>query len=125
MYYGKAGPGTEGSVLSVSFELQGQEFIALNGGPTFKFNASISFFVNCETQEEIDMYWEKLLEGGKEQGPGWVQDKYGLYWQIVPRVLGQYLNDPDQEKSQRVMQTMLQMDKLDIKKLNHAYRGQK
>lgn len=124
MYYGKAGPGTEGSVLSVSFELQGQEFIALNGGPTFKFNASISFFVNCETQEEIDTYWEKLLEGGKEQGPGWVQDKYGLYWQIVPRVLGQYLNDPDQEKSQRVMQTMLQMDKLDINKLNQAYRGQ-
>ena len=123
MYYGKAGPGREGSVLSVSFELLGQEFIALNGGPTFKFNPSVSFFVNCQTQNEIDNYWKKLLEGGKEQGPGWVQDKFGMYWQIVPKLLGEYLSDSDQDKSQRVMKAMLKMNKLDIEMLKQAYEG--
>lgn len=124
MRYGKGGPAPEGSVMSVAFQLEGQEFYALNGGPEYTFTPAISFFVKCQTQEEIDGLWEKLSEGGEEQGPGWVKDKYGLSWQIVPTVLEELMNDPDPEKSQRVMQTMMQMNKLDIKKLKQAYNGQ-
>lgn len=124
MRYGEAGPGPEGSVMSVTFQLEGQEFYALNGNPQFKFSEAISMFVNCETQKEVDGLWGKLSEGGMEMGPGWVKDKFGLAWQIVPTILGEYLSDPDPEKSQRVMQAMMQMNKLDIEKLKQAYEGQ-
>lgn len=107
----------------MSFKLEGQEFYALNGNPRFKFTEAISFFVNCETQEEVDELWEKLSEGGMELGPGWVKDKFGLAWQIVPTILGEYLSNPDREKSQRVMQAMMQMNKLDVDKLKLAYKG--
>jgi predicted 3-demethylubiquinone-9 3-methyltransferase (glyoxalase superfamily) len=123
-HYGEAGPQPKGTVMSVTFELEGQEFYALNGGPVFNFSPAISFFVNCETQEEIDELWEKLSAGGEKQGPGWIKDKYGLSWQVVPTVLGGMLNDPDPEKSQRVMQAMMQMNKLDIEKLKQAYGEQ-
>jgi predicted 3-demethylubiquinone-9 3-methyltransferase (glyoxalase superfamily) len=122
-HYGEAGPQPKGTVMSVTFELEGQEFYALNGGPVFTFSPAISFFVNCETQEEVDELWEKLSAGGEKQGPGWIKDKYGLSWQVVPTVLGGMLNDPDPEKSQRVMQAMMQMNKIDIKKLKQAYEG--
>lgn len=121
--YGEAGPGPAGSVMWVTFQLEGQEFHALNGNPQFKFTEAISLFVNCDTQEEVDQLWEKLSEGGMELGPGWVKDKFGLSWQIVPTILGEYLNDPDEEKSQRVMQAMMQMNKLDVEKLKQAYEG--
>lgn len=121
--YGEAGPGPEGSVMSVTFQLEGQEFYALNDNPQFKFTEAISMFVNCDTQEEVDELWENLKEGGKELGPGWVKDKFGLAWQIVPTILGDYLSDPDEQKSQRVMQAMMEMNKLDIKKLKKAYEG--
>lgn len=124
MRYGKAGPGTEGTVMSATFQLEGQEFIVLNGGPQFTFTPAISFFVNCETQEEVDELWDKLSKGGDEQGPGWVKDKYGLSWQIVPTILGELLSDPDQKKSQRVMEAMLQMSKIDIETLRQAYNQQ-
>jgi len=117
---GEAGPGPKGSVMSATFELQGQEFIALNGGPMFTFSPAISFFVPCETQEEIDKFWEKLSEGGEKQRCGWLKDKFGVSWQIVPTVLGQLLQDKDAEKSKRVMNAMLQMDKLDIASLKRA-----
>ena len=123
MYYGEGGPGPAGSVLSVTFELEGQEYIAMNGGPYFEFNPSISLFVKCESQSEIDELWEKLSSEGEEQGPGWVQDKFGVSWQIVPTLLGEYLSDPDREKSQRVMKAMMEMNKLDIDKLKKAYEG--
>jgi predicted 3-demethylubiquinone-9 3-methyltransferase (glyoxalase superfamily) len=123
MRYGEAGPGQKGKVMSTTFQLDGQEFMALNGGPQFTFSPAISFFVNCETQEEIDELWGKLSEGGEKQGPGWVKDKYGVSWQIVPTILGELLNDPDPEKSRRVMKAMLQMDKIDIEKLKQAYEG--
>ncbi|AIS32240.1 MULTISPECIES: VOC family protein [Methanobacterium] len=123
MRYGKSGPGQEGSVMSVTFQLEGQEFYALNDNPQFKFSEALSLFVNCDTQEEIDKLWEKLKEGGMELGPGWVKDKFGLAWQIVPRLLGEYLSDSDPEKSQRVMKAMMQMYKLDIDKLKQAYEG--
>jgi predicted 3-demethylubiquinone-9 3-methyltransferase (glyoxalase superfamily) len=119
--YGEAGPGPAGTAMTVSFELEGQEFTALNGGPEYKFTEAISFFVNCESQEEVDELWEKLSAGG-EQGPcGWLKDKYGVSWQIVPTVLGELLGDPDPVKSQRVMQAMLQMKKIDIEGLKQAY----
>jgi predicted 3-demethylubiquinone-9 3-methyltransferase (glyoxalase superfamily) len=119
--YGEAGPGPKGSVMTVEFALDGQEFIALNGGPHFKFSEAISFSVDCKTQEEVDEFWEKLSAGG-EQGPcGWLKDKYGLSWQINPRVLGEMLGDPDPAKSKRVMEAMLQMKKIDIKGLKEAY----
>jgi predicted 3-demethylubiquinone-9 3-methyltransferase (glyoxalase superfamily) len=117
---GEAGPGPKGSVMSATFELQGQEFIALNGGPMFTFSPAISFFVPCETQEEIDKFWEKLSEGGEKQRCGWLKDKFGVSWQIVPTVLGQLLQDKDAEKSKRVMNATLQMDKLDIASLKRA-----
>jgi len=121
--YGEAGPGPQGSVMSVTFQLEGQEFYALNGNPQFKFTEALSLFVNCDTQEEVDELWEKLKDGGMELGPGWVKDKFGLAWQIIPTVLGEYLSDPDPEKSQRVMQAMMQMNKLDIDKLKQVYEG--
>ena len=121
--YGEAGPGPKGTVMSVTFQLEGQKFYALNGGPEFTFTPAVSFFVNCETQEEVDELWEKLSESGEKHGPGWIKDKYGLSWQIVPNILDKLLNDPDPEKSQRVMQAMMQMEKLDIEKLKEAYNG--
>ena len=120
--YGEAGPGPKGAVMSATFQLQGQEFIALNGGPQFKFTPAISFFVHCQTQEEVDELWEKLSAGGRKDRCGWLTDKYGLSWQIIPDVLGKMLNDPDKEKSKRVMTAMLQMDKIEVKKLEQAYQ---
>ncbi len=124
MRYGEAGPGPKGSVMSATFELQGQEFIALNGGPMFTFSPAISFFVHCETQEEVDKFWEKLAEGGEKQRCGWLRDKFGVSWQVVPTVLGQLLQDKDAEKSKRVMNAMLQMEKLDIAGLKRAHEQQ-
>jgi len=119
--YGDAGPGPKGSVMGITFQLEGQQFMALNGGPHFHFTPAISLFVNCETQEEVDELWQKLSEGGEEQRCGWLQDKYGLSWQIIPSVLIRLLNDKDPVKSQRVMNAMLQMDKIDIQRLRQAY----
>ncbi len=119
--YGKAGPGPEGTVMSATFQLDGQDFFALNGGPHFKFTPAISFFVNCETQQEVDELWEKLSAGGREDRCGWLQDKYGLSWQIIPTALSEMLRDKDPEKAKRVMQAMLQMIKIDIKGLQRAY----
>ena len=122
--YGEAGPGPKGSVMSATFELEGQKFMALNGGPQFTFSPAISFFVNCETQPEVDELWEKLSAGGKKNRCGWLQDKFGVSWQIVPSILGKLLQDKDREKSKRVMQAMLQMDKLNIAGLKQAYERQ-
>ncbi len=119
----KAAGRPAGSVMTIEFQLEGQEFVALNGGPHFKFTEAISFVVNCQTQEEIAYYWEKLSEGGKEVQCGWLKDKFGLSWQIVPTVLGELLSDKDAAKSQRVMQAMLKMVKLDIEKLKEAAEG--
>jgi predicted 3-demethylubiquinone-9 3-methyltransferase (glyoxalase superfamily) len=119
--YGEAGPGPKGSVMTVVFELDGQEFIALNGGPHFKFNEAISFSVDCKTQQEVDEYWEKLSAGGEEGPCGWLKDKYGLSWQVNPRILGELLSDPDPQKSKRVMEAMLRMKKIDIEALQQAY----
>ena len=119
--FGEAGPGPKGSAMTVTFELDGQRFIALNGGPHFKFTEAISFLVDCKTQEEVDEFWERLLEGGQESQCGWLKDKYGLSWQIIPTILGELLSDPDPEKSQRVMKAMLKMKKMDIKSLEEAY----
>lgn len=121
--YGEAGPGAKGTVMTAKFLIEGQEFVALNGGPVFTFSPAISFVVNCETQEEVDRLWEKLSDGGEKQQCGWLKDKYGVSWQIVPRVLVEMLNDPDPVKSQRVMKAMLPMGKIDIKILNLAYTG--
>jgi predicted 3-demethylubiquinone-9 3-methyltransferase (glyoxalase superfamily) len=121
--YGKAGPGPEGSVMTVSFQLEGQEFYALNAGPHFKFTPAISLFVNCESQEEVDELWEKLSAGGRKDRCGWLQDKYGLSWQIIPTALGKLMSDPDPEKSSRVMKAMLQMDKIDINRLEEAHKA--
>ena len=129
IHYGKEGyeihGREEGSVLTVDFEIEGQKFVALNGGPIFKFNEAISFQVHCETQEEVDYYWEKLSEGGDEKAQqcGWLKDKYGVSWQIVPIVLIKMLKDKDTKKSERVMKVMLQMHKLDINLLVQAYEG--
>lgn len=121
--YGKEGPGPEGTVMTAKFMIEGQEFVALNGGPQFTFSEAISFVINCENQEEIDYYWDKLSEGGEEQGPGWIKDKYGVSWQVVPAILTEMLSDEDPLKSQRVMAAMMQMMKLDIKTLKDAYKG--
>ena len=127
MRYGKEGyeihGREEGTVMTVEFEIEGQKFLGLNGGPIFKFNEAISFQVYCETQEEVDYYWEKLSEGGDEKAQqcGWLKDKYGVSWQIVPTILIKMLKDKDSEKSQRVMKAMLQMHKLDISTLKKAY----
>ena len=119
--YGEAGPGPKGTVMSATFQLNGQEFFALNGGPQFTFSPAISFFVNCETQEEVDTLWEKLSAGGEKQRCGWLKDKYGLSWQIIPTALGRMLNDSDASKSKNVMAAMMKMTKIDIKTLQQAY----
>ena len=121
--YGRAGPGPEGTVMTVAFELEGQQFIALNAGPTFKFTEAISFVVNCETQKEVDEFWEKLSAGGEKVQCGWLKDKFGLSWQVVPTALGKMMSDSDPVKSNRVMKAMLQMVKLDIAGLKRAYEG--
>jgi predicted 3-demethylubiquinone-9 3-methyltransferase (glyoxalase superfamily) len=121
--YGDAGPGPKGTVMLAKFEIEGQEFLALNGGPHFTFTPAISFVVNCETQEEIDHFWETLSEGGKIIECGWLQDKFGLSWQIVPTVLGELMQNGDAEKSKRVMQAVMKMKKLDIDALKSAYEG--
>jgi predicted 3-demethylubiquinone-9 3-methyltransferase (glyoxalase superfamily) len=118
--YGSAGPRPEGSVMTVSFELDGQEFLALNGGPQFTFSEAISFQVSCKNQEEVDAYWSKLSEGGEEGPCGWLKDKFGLSWQIVPTALPELLGDPDKEKAQRVMAAMLEMKKIEIGELERA-----
>jgi predicted 3-demethylubiquinone-9 3-methyltransferase (glyoxalase superfamily) len=112
--------GPSGSVMSATFELDGQKFIALNGGPMFSFTPAVSFFVNCDTQQEVDELWEKLSDGGRKERCGWLKDKFGLSWQVVPSVLGTLLQDTDAAKRKRVMTAMLQMDKLDIEQLTHA-----
>jgi predicted 3-demethylubiquinone-9 3-methyltransferase (glyoxalase superfamily) len=123
--YGEAGPKPAGTVLTVAFELEGEEFLALNGGPEFNFTEAVSFTVRCETQEEVDYFWGKLTAGGGEESMcGWLKDKYGLSWQIVPNALPDLLSDPDPEKSNRVMQAMLQMTKIDIQGLRKAYEQQ-
>ena len=120
----KASGRPAGSVLTVEFEMEGQKFVALNGGPLFKFNESISFVVNCETQEEVDYFWEKLTaDGGQESQCGWLKDKFGVSWQVTASVLIDMLHDKDSEKSERVMHAMLQLQKLDIKTLKDAYAG--
>lgn len=119
--YGDAGPGPKGTVISATFQLDGQEFIALNGGPHFTFSPAISFFVNCATQEEVDELWEKLSAGGEKGRCAWLKDKYGVSWQIVPAVLGEMLQDKDARRSARVMAAMLKMTKIDIEALRQAY----
>jgi len=119
--YGEGGPGPKGSVMSATFQIEGQEFMALNGGPQFTFSPAISFFVNCETQEEVNELWEKLSAGGQKERCGWLKDKFGVSWQIIPAALGQMLGDKDAEKSKRVMQAMLRMEKIEIKALQQAY----
>jgi predicted 3-demethylubiquinone-9 3-methyltransferase (glyoxalase superfamily) len=120
----KASGRSKGSVMTVAFQLEGQEFVALNGGPHFKFTEAVSFVVNCETQEEVDNFWGKLSAGGEEGQCGWLKDKYGLSWQVVPTVLPELFRDKDPEKSKRVMKAMLQMKKLDMKTLKQAAEGQ-
>jgi len=122
--YGDAGPGPKGSVMTVVFELDGQRFIALNGGPQFKFTEAVSFSVDCATQAEVDRFWELLSKGGVEGPCGWVKDRYGLSWQINPTALGKMLSDPDPAKSKRVMEAMLKMKKIDIRTLQQAYERQ-
>lgn len=112
-----------GTVLTVEFEISGQRFTALNGGPQFHFNESMSLEVNCETQQEIDYYWQKLSEGGEKGNCGWLKDKFGLSWQVTPILLGEMLSDPDQNKCMRVMNALLQMRKLDVRELEKAYKG--
>lgn len=119
--YGADGPGVPGSVMTVAFQIHGQDFIALNGGPQFTFTPAISFLVHCETQEEVDELWEKLSAGGERVQCGWLRDRYGVSWQIVPTVLGEMLTDEDPEKAKRVMAAMLQMQKIDIAMLQQAY----
>ncbi len=119
--YGEAGPGPKGTVMSATFQLDGEEFFALNGGPQYTFTPAISFFVNCETQQEVDELWEKLSAGGRKNRCGWLTDKYGLSWQIIPSILGRLLQDKDVEKANSVMKAMLQMEKIDIKRLQQAY----
>jgi predicted 3-demethylubiquinone-9 3-methyltransferase (glyoxalase superfamily) len=122
--YSDAGPGPKGSVMTVAFELDGQKFAALNGGPHFKFTEAVSFVVNCETQQEVDEFWEKLSAGGQEVQCGWLKDKFGLSWQIVPTVMVEMITDTDGARSQRVVQAMMQMKKLDIARLQEAYDRQ-
>jgi predicted 3-demethylubiquinone-9 3-methyltransferase (glyoxalase superfamily) len=121
--YGEAGPGAEGSLMTATFELDGQELVALNGGPSFEFSQGISLLVDCQTQEEVDRYWE-ALGGGGETGPcGWLTDRFGVSWQVVPRRLSELLGDPDREKANRAMEAMLQMGKIEIEGLERAFAG--
>jgi len=122
--YGEAGPGAKGTVMMATFQLEGQKFMALNGGPTYTFSPAISLFVDCETQAEVDELWEKLSDGGSEVQCGWLKDKFGLSWQIIPRALMELMQDKDSAKSQRVFQAMLQMTKIDVEGLQRAYRGE-
>jgi predicted 3-demethylubiquinone-9 3-methyltransferase (glyoxalase superfamily) len=122
--YGEAGPGEAGTVMIATFEIEGQQFTALNGGPRFEFNEAISFEIDCETQEEVDYLWESLTAGGGEPGMcGWLKDKYGLSWQVVPRILGELMTDEDREKARRVTEAMLSMRKIEIAELQRAYDG--
>lgn len=121
--YGDAGPGPKGSVMTMAFELDGHKFIALNGGPHFKFTEAISLLIECKSQEEVDHYWSRLTEGGQESQCGWLQDKFGLSWQVTPTALGEMLSDADRAKAGRVMQAMLKMKKIDIATLRRAYEG--
>ena len=122
--YGDAGPGPKGSVMTVQFQLDGQEIIALNGGPMYKFTEAFSLSVDCKTQEEVDRYWTKLTADGGQEGPcGWCKDKFGLSWQVTPSLLGQMLSDTDRKKAARVMEAMMKMKKLDIAALKRAYEG--
>jgi len=121
--YGEAGPREAGTVMTVSFELNGQKFLALNGGPDFKFNEAISFQIDCESQEEVDLYWNELSEGGEEGPCGWLKDRFGVSWQVVPTRLPELLGDPDREKAQRVMAAMLKMKKIQIDELEAAAEG--
>ena len=122
--YGETGPGPKGSVMTVKFQLEGQEFVALNGGPMFKFTEAISFVVNCETQEEIDRFWEKLSEGGETSRCGWLKDQFGLSWQIVPADFEKLVEAENSERTERVMAAMMKMEKLDIAELQRAYDGE-
>lgn len=122
--YGEAGPGPAGSAMTVAFQIEGQEFIALNGGPHFKFTEAVSFSVDCKNQQEVDEFWEKLSAGGEEGQCGWLKDKYGLSWQVNPTILGEMLSDPDPQKAKRVMEAMLKMRKIDIAALQQAYDQQ-
>jgi predicted 3-demethylubiquinone-9 3-methyltransferase (glyoxalase superfamily) len=121
--YGDAGPGPKGSAMVCKFQIEDQEFMALNGGPQFTFSPAVSFLVNCKNQEEVDFFWEQLSAGGATNQCGWLTDKFGLSWQVVPTVLGELLTDKDPEKSQRVMKAMMQMTKLDIEGLKHAHEN--
>ncbi|MDD2798530.1 MAG: VOC family protein [Bacteroidales bacterium] len=122
-HYGEGSPMSEGAVMSISFQLQGQNFIALNGGPMFSFSPAMSLFVNCENQDEVDLLWEKLGKNGSEMQCGWLTDRFGVTWQIVPTILPELLNDDDEEKAARAMQAMLGMKKLDINELKQAFDG--
>ena len=124
VHYGETGPGPKGSVMTIAFELDGQQFTALNGGPHFKFNEAVSLVVHCQTQEEVDYYWEKLSQGGEKVQCGWLKDKFGLSWQIVPNALLELVQDSDPQKAQRVMAALMQMKKLDIAGLKKAAEGQ-
>jgi predicted 3-demethylubiquinone-9 3-methyltransferase (glyoxalase superfamily) len=121
--YPEGSPGPAGQVMTAEFELEGQEFVLLNGGPRFQFTEAISFVVNCETQEEVDYFWEKLSEGGQKSRCGWLKDQFGLWWQVVPVTLAELMGDKDPEKSKRVMQSMLTMDKIEIEPLKRAHAG--
>jgi predicted 3-demethylubiquinone-9 3-methyltransferase (glyoxalase superfamily) len=121
--YGDTGPGPKDSVMTVVFEIDGREYIALNGGPHFTFSDGVSILVQCEAQEEVDRYWEKLSEGGQKIQCGWLKDRFGLSWQVVPRLLGQYMSDPDRVRAQRVMSAMMEMKKIDVAGLKRAYEG--
>jgi predicted 3-demethylubiquinone-9 3-methyltransferase (glyoxalase superfamily) len=119
--FGEAGPGTKGSVMTVTFEIHGQEFVALNGGPHYSFSPAISFFVSCDDQDEVDQLWDKLAQGGEKMNCGWLKDKFGVSWQIIPRELGELLHDTDALKSQRAMKAMLRMHKIDIAQIREAF----
>jgi len=121
--YGDAGPGPKGTVMVAEFQIDGQGFVALNGGPRFKFTEAISFVINCETQQEVEYFWERLSDGGEKSRCGWVKDKFGLWWQVVPTVLGKLMSDSDPEKVKRVTEAMLQMDRIDIEPLQRAFDG--
>lgn len=121
VHWGEGGPGPKGTVMSVTFQLEGQEFFALNGGPHFSFTPAISFFVDCKTQEEVDDLWEKLSAGGEKNRCGWLKDKFGVSWQIIPSALGELMQGTDPQKSRRVMEAMMKMDKIVIRELEKAY----
>jgi predicted 3-demethylubiquinone-9 3-methyltransferase (glyoxalase superfamily) len=121
--YPEGSPGPAGTVMTAEFELEGQEFVLLNGGPRFQFTEAISFVVNCERQEEVDYFWERLSEGGQKSRCGWLKDKFGLWWQVVPILLAELMNDKDPEKSKRVMQAMMTMDKIEVEPLKRAHEG--